>query len=492
MWTHAEGHDMDTTISRGTFLKGVGLTAGAGALLASTRGASAQEGDVAYDADVIVVGTGFAGLSAALEAAEAGAKVLLVDKCEDGLAGGNSIVSEGGFGTPVDDTQESVDAYLEASLEMGQGQGDVDLLRVVAEQSCENLEWFKDHGCTFKFDYKFPAYPAVTHLLDSTYDTVQILLDAIGERGGTVAYETRLLNFHFDPATGRVNGVEVLDKDGIHCLYAKAVIVCTGGYAGGKQYLEQFVGPNGDLTVNRGRSHLTGDAIAPVLAAGGHLVNAYGPNSIHLACVLPENPGMEPATLVMSGIAVNSEGKRFVDEGPSYQAIGKATSAQPGTSAYGVWDEELMADMQEQCDKFEQGGGLVVYKADTAEELAEQMGIPADALSATIAEFNDHVGEDGATTGLEFNKSVCAKKLVAPLYGTNRLTCGCAVTFGGVGIDVRGQVTRADGSVIGGLYAAGELTGGFFNYDYIGGSSIARCVAFGRLAARSALEDMPA
>lgn len=457
----------------------LGLACTASSALATE---SSPQDAAAYDA--IVVGTGFAGLSAALEAQELGANVLLIDKCAEGGAGGNSLVSGGGMAVPSDSSPEAVEAFLASSVEMSLNQADEALLRAMAQGALDAKAWMEGHGCEFRLEVPM-AYNCNTCLLTSAADGVTALLEAYESQGGEVRYDTRLLDFLVDEM-GKVSGVKVLTPEGIQAIASRAVIVCTGGYASNKQFLEQYVDEDADQGICRGRPYITGDAVQPILTLGGQLVNARGLASVHVSCVYPGNPALQPSGIVMAGIAVNKDGKRYVDEGPSYQMVGKTTMKQPGSRAYAVWDRELMENIADSCATFE-GFGLTVYSDDTIEGLAEQMGLPADALAATVEEFNAHVNEDGATSGLEVDKSVNAKALAAPFYGAAGFRCGYTLSFGGVRIDDRAQVLRADGAPIGGLYAAGEVTGGFFHNDYIGGSSIARCVTFGRIAAREAV-----
>lgn len=304
-------------------------------------------------------------------------------------------------------------------------------------------------------------------------------------------------------ADGRVTGVEVTDDDGTTVLPAAAVVIASGGFEGSTEHLTAELG--GDSTTLRhiapGVAFNQGEGIRMALEAGGARAGQW--NSFHAEPVDPRSD--EPEALVMVfpyGILVNIAGRRFLDEGrgtvdETYEATARAVWRQPGSTAWFITDQHFTE--VEARDR-----GILTTKkpvtADTVEELAAALELPADALAQTIAGYNDSVvgGDfdwrtpDGLRTeGLRPPKSNWAVALTRAPFIAYPVACAIVFTFGGVDVDERGRVVRESGEPVPGLYAAGECTG-LYHSKYPGGTSVLRGMVFGRIAGQDAARSLSA
>jgi tricarballylate dehydrogenase len=198
------------------------------------------------------------------------------------------------------------------------------------------------------------------------------------------------------------------------------------------------------------------------------------------------------------GIMVNADGQRFVDEGAdfrnyTYAKYGKVILEQPGQFAWQVFDSKVISMLRDEYRIRE----VTKASADTLEELSRKLDdVDPQAFLRTVEEYNAAVQTDvpfnpavkdgRGTTGLRIPKSNWANRLDEPPYEAYAITCGVTFTFGGLRIDEGGQVLDADGGTIPGLYAAGELVGGLFYFNYPGGTGLVSGAVFGKIAGASA------
>lgn len=499
-----------TAYSRRDFFKGASVAslgvAGAVALAGcapngggsarSASGGSAAGGssglETLYDVDILIVGGGQAGLCAGIHAKELGVEsVLVIDKASgDGMDwGGSSYICGGSLLIPRSDSTEDAQAYSQAMYEKGQEKPNMELLEVLGGKAWDAYQWMMDHGVQYDEPTSvFPAYPAVLTAVSDMPTTMATLRDAYESAGGQLEFGVKAEKINVDGAG--VCGVRAKDKSGYFDIRAKKTILCTGGYAANKQFLEDHVGENGDEIMCRARESATGDGIAMAQAVGGYTVNSCGLRSIHLSAVDPVAVQKgQPGNEIPYFLAINSEGKRFVDEAQGSVRHGQAVFAQSVQRDGLIADSKVLDSIQGTLDKLH-GQGVETWQTDTLEEMAEIFGCPADALKATVEEFNAHVvGE--ATEGLSPDKTAKAQTVdTPPFYGIYPLVPGTSLTYGGIATSTDAEVLEPDGSAIPNLYAAGEGVGGFFYDDYFGGSMLMRCVVYGRIAVDAAAASM--
>ncbi|MFD2415899.1 FAD-dependent tricarballylate dehydrogenase TcuA [Amycolatopsis pigmentata] len=485
-------------------------------------------------ADVIVVGGGNAALCAALSAAQDGARVIVLERAPEKQRGGNSVFTDGLMRVVYDGAEDiralapdltdeemaisDFGAYTESDFfdDMGritQYRTDPDLCEILVKQSKQTLLWMREQGVRFmpnfgrqayKVDGRFTFWGGATiavaaggpGLVDSLYK-------AAHRRGVEVVYEAWVRDLIHDD--DGVHGVLVKVDGATREYRAGSVVLACGGFEANAEMRTRYLGPGWDLAKVRGSRYNTGDGLEMALRAGaqpfGHWSGCHA--------VAWERNASDFGDLVLTpqfqrhnypfAVVVNSEGRRFIDEGAdfrnyTYAKYGRAVLDQPGQVAWQIFDsktEHLMRDEYRTRH-------VTKVKANTLEELAAKLGDELDGaqLLRTIAEFNAAVRDevpfnpnvkDGRSAdGLPVARSNWAVKLDTPPYTAYEVTCGITFTFGGVKIDNHGQVVDVNGNTIPGLFAAGEMVGGIFYHNYPGASGLTSGAVFGRLAGASA------
>ena len=486
-----KNREKSTSVSRRNVLVGLGLgAAGISAITPAEAGllpAGRQE-----TFDVVVIGMGLSGSSASLQAKLDGANVMTLEKTPENRAGGNSRVSAGLIAIPTTDTPEAKAHYLEDFIKKSEGRGNIEIYKVLAERSFESAEWLKSHGAPLLAAAPFPPFRLnVVTGSPGAYVGMPNVLGALRKKylelGGKVAYDTKAKQLIMDDK-GKVVGVRAVGPQGVVDYMAKAVVIAAGGYAANKGMLQQNVDPNAGGMMVRGRTWATGDGHMLAQEAGAGLINMTGLASLHIAGVNPKEPAAgNPFHAVPFCLAVNLDGKRYVDESLGYVANGKAIMQQPKQTGALIFDEAMkeIAGVKTSAGIFERLK-LPLVEGNTLEELAGKLGMPPAALVATVKAFNDQV-KDGKALGASPPKAMLAHKLEKPkFYAFFPLVPGITLSFGGIMIDTTGRVLEPDGRVIPGLYASGEGAGGLYVEDYVGGGSLANCLVMGRVAGASA------
>ncbi|HVV19570.1 MAG TPA: FAD-dependent tricarballylate dehydrogenase TcuA [Pseudonocardiaceae bacterium] len=484
--------------------------------------------------DVIVVGGGNAALCAALSAVANGARVLVLERAPEKERGGNSVFTDGlmrvvydgpddirAIAPDVTDEEMAITdfgTYTESDFfdDMGritQYRTDPDLCEILVKRSKETLLWMRDQGVRFLPNYGRQAYKvdgrftfwggATIAVAAGGPGLVDSLYQAAEKRGVDVVYGAWVRDLIRDD--DGVHGV-VVKIDGTTREYrAGAVVLACGGFEANAEMRTRYLGPGWDLAKVRGSRYNTGDGLEMALRAGaqpyGHWSGCHS--------VAWERNASDFGDLVMTpqfqrhnypfAVVVNSEGRRFIDEGAdfrnyTYAKYGRAVLDQPGQVAWQIFDsktEHLMRD--EYRTRY-----VTKVRADTLEALAAKLADELDApqLLRTIADFNAAVRDDvpfnpnvkdgRSADGLPVPRSNWAVKLDTPPYTAYAVTCGVTFTFGGVKIDNHGQVQDTSGDTIPGLFAAGEMVGGIFYHNYPGASGLTSGAVFGRLAGDSA------
>jgi tricarballylate dehydrogenase len=479
--------------------------------------------------DVIVVGSGNAGLCAALAARQAGATVELLERGPAEWLGGNTYFTAGAIRTTHDgladvaqlvgETDEGrigrteldpydAHAYAEDMRRTTMGRCDPVLTRVLIEDVADTVRWMRDAGVRFRLLYERQAYEVqgrwrfwgglALGAVEAGKGLVAQLHAAAVEAGVVMRFDTCVDRFLLD-AGGRARGV----ASGAEEHQAGAVVLASGGFQADPLLRARFLGPNWDLAKVRGTPYNTGAALRAALAAGAQPTGHWtGCHSVAWDAGAPDygNRDLTHRYTKQSyplGIVVNAEGHRFVDEGAdlrnyTYARYGAEILRQPGALAFQVFDAKtapLLGDSEYDAP------GVSRFEGGTIENLAAMAGLPAAALRATVRGYNASAGrtafdpslKDGlATTGLTPPKSNWAQRIDTPPYLAFAVTCGITFTFGGLRIDRDGGVLGRGSSPIGGLYAAGETVGGLFYFNYPGGTGLAAGAVFGRRAGRHA------
>jgi tricarballylate dehydrogenase len=483
--------------------------------------------------DVIVVGGGNAALCAALAAQETGARVLVLEAAPHEERGGNSRFTAGGMRVAyhgVDDLLELVPDLTEeerANTDFGtytQDQFYDDLCRVtqyhtnpqmaeaLVSRSLETTLWMRNRGVrfapiygrqAFKVEGRFKFWGGLTveawgggpGLINSLY-TIAL------HNGVDVSYQSRALEL-IDDDNG-VRGVLARTQGRRQSFGAKAVVLASGGFEANAEWRTRYLGPGWDLAKVRGTRFNTGDGIRMALEIGAMPYgNWSGCHAVGWDRNAPEfgdlsvGDGFQKHSYPF-GIMVNARGRRFVDEGAdfrnyTYAKYGRAILEQPGQFAWQIFDRKVAHLLRDEY----RIKRVTKVTAETLEELSGKLedvdpqGFLEEAQAynsavQTSVPFNPNIKDGRCTSGLALNKSNWANSLDSPPFEAYAVTCGITFTFGGLKIDNKGSVINTDGLPIHGLYAAGELVGGLFYFNYPGGTGLTSGSVFGRLAGTSA------
>ena len=463
--------------------------------------------DVTIETEIVVIGAGGAGLAAAVQANQLGSKVLVLEKM--GKVGGNTILA-GGALNAVNDRSEQAIAYNDSvewhytqTLSGGDYQGDPLLVHTLVSNAWSGVQWLMDLGMEFQDETAglftvtgglWPrAHKPVEPLGTGFFTTYMNYIDS--HDNVDVMLNTRATEILVDE-NGKACGVVATGETGntVTVKASKGVVVATGGFAANVElrsaYNTQWA-DLGDSIKTTNHAGATGDGIKMMQKLGADFVQM---GNIQLL------PLGDPVTGSLSGniehdvetrIFINKEGNRFVNEGGRRDDMTNALFAQTDAYMWIVMDSDTYPTGDERNNFGETANQLVeagrAVKADTLEELAEKMNVPADALIAAVTEFNRHAeGGDLAGTPDEFGRTLYKTPIdTAPYYAAARVPT-VHHTMGGVRINVNAQVLDENGNVIPGLYAAGEVTGGIHGSNRLGGNALTDTVVFGRIAGESA------
>jgi tricarballylate dehydrogenase len=487
--------------------------------------------------DVIVVGGGNAAFCAAIAAQENGAKVLILERAPEPESGGNSRFTAGAFRFAyrgVDDLKAVMPDLSEEEIAVTdfgsytEGQffddmfrvtkyrADPDLVELLVGRSFETMQWLREIGVrfapiygrqAFKVDGRFKFWGGLTvesvgggpGLIDSQTRSARA-------RGVDILYETAAKSLIYDGE--RVAGVRARSASGPLDAMAPSVVLACGGFEANAEMRTRYLGPGWELAKVRGTRFNTGDGIRMALEIGASPAgNWSGCHAVGWDRNAPEfgdlsvGDGFQKHSYPF-GIMVNATGRRFVDEGAdfrnyTYAKYGRVILEQPEQFAWQVFDQKVLKLLRDEYRLRR----VTKVTGSTIEELAGKLeGVDAAAFLATIAEYNSSVRTDVAfnpnvkdgrgTRGLAVNKTNWANTIDTPPFEAYQVTCGITFTFGGLRIDTRGQVLDGDLNPIPGLFAAGELVGGLFYFNYPGGTGLMSGAVFGRIAGKSAADSL--
>ena len=479
-------------------------------------------------ADVIVVGGGNAGFTAAHAAAERGRSVILLEKGSEELSGGNSFytagatrITHGGLADLAgliehDDRHASTvvppysaQEYAADLAKVTEGRNDPELTEVLISESQSTLRWLNSLGLKYRLMYERQAYerPDGSYLFWGG-----LHVGNVGGGEGMMADHTRVARElgveirYASPATrlvldgGRVTGVVVAGPEGEYVLNAESVILTAGGFESDPALRREFLGEGWENAKVRGTPCNTGDMLLAALDIGAARGGDWNTcHSVQWDAFTENNESNRELTNRLTrqsyplGIIVNRDGERFLDEGAdfrnyTYAKYGKEILKQPGSVAWQLFDATLRPMLR--AEEYDMPG-VSVETADTIAELAAKIGINPEALEKTVSGFNSSIDRsidfdpnvlDGRAAQTEPVKSNWAVPLETGPFYAYGVTCGITFTFGGVKGDTSGRVLDAEGNHIPGLFAAGEMLGGLFSTNYPGGSGLAAGCVFGRRA----------
>lgn len=455
----------------------------------------------AHDYDVIVIGAGGAGLSAAATASETGARVLIIESASQ--TGGSTALSGGVFyaaGTSLQreagiDDPGPADAYT-YYMTLNQYQVDAGLVRRICDESPEAFEWLRRIGTPFEIEDLYAAGVDKVprgHRADGGGAAIVAAIEgSMSGRGVDVALETRVDALLVED--GRVAGVSA-GRTPIRCT---AAIIATGGFGANSDKLARLY-PDAtrhrDLHWYIGSPHCQGDGLDLAEAAGAALAGLNRGLLLLTPGFAKDLESYLPGWLMLVG----GDGRRFIDETIEYSVLAGALDRQPDAQCWAVFDEAsrrassagtYRAAPNWSADRlagFAEAG--LLWRADTLAELAAAIGIPAAALETSAARYTSFAV---ANRDEDFFKpSDMLRPVTEPPFYAARVRAAIICWTGtGLAIDREAHVLDRAGRPIPGLYAAGETTGGMFGACYAsGGASIANAIVFGRIAGRNAARE---
>ncbi|MCI5774258.1 MAG: flavocytochrome c [Erysipelotrichaceae bacterium] len=493
---------------------------------------TSEAGEETKDVDVVVVGAGGAGMSAAITAAQEGKSVIIVEKAD--IVGGNSSRATGGMNAAKTvyqdentfeeqsgvekmiatakesypeladltatvekqyaDYQANPEGYFDSTelfmldtLVGGKNLNDPELVKTLVDNSADAIDWLAGLEAPI-------ALNNVSSFGGASVKRIHRPVDAEGKVLSVGSYMVPLLEENCEKL-----GVEILKgttadaiimKDGVaagvsatsgntkYTINAKSVVLATGGFAGNLEMVVEYKADlDGFITTNA--ATITGDGIKMAEAVGAGLVDM---DQIQIHPTVHQ----ETSALITEGlrgdgaILVNQEGVRFCDEVGTRDAVSAAELAQTGGYAYLIVDQKMVDASSVIAGYIKKG--LTIGGGDV-KELAEAIGCDEATLTTTLETWNAAVA---AQNDAEFGRTSFAEALDTAPYYAIKIAPGVHHTMGGVMINTNAEVLTAEGEVIPGLYAAGEVTGGVHGANRLGGNAVADIVVFGRIAGSSA------
>ena len=442
-------------------------------------------GKLENDYDVVIIGSGGTGLSAAIQANELGMKVAVLEKEEE--LGGNTNRASSGMNAAETNVQlhhgviDNVADFYHETYKDGGRLNDKDMLGYFVYHTAPAIDWLADHdiklddititgGMSKKRTHRPASMAPIGGFL------VKSLLKVVAQEDIPVFNKTKVTELR-RADDGRVNGVKV-DADGItKIINAKAVILATGGFGASKEYIKRFR-PDLESYKTTNQPGATGDGLKLAENVGAELMQM---NLVQVhPTVQQDNPHVYLIGEAVRGegaILVNAEGKRFVNELNTRKIVSNAITALPEHSAYLILDQGIRDHVK--AIEFYDKVGLVVH-GETIEDLAKKINVDPSNLKQTVATCNQAVenhddAEFGRTTGMD-------RGITNPGFFAIHIAPAIHYTMGGIHITPKTQVLDGNGDIIKGLFAAGEVAGGLHGNNRVGGNSIAETIVFGRQA----------
>ena len=483
--------------------------------------------------DVIVVGCGNAALCAALSARETAQKVLVLERAPEDVSGGNSRFTAGLMRVAYDGVEDlkraipdltpeeiartdfgtySADQFLDDMARVTEYRCDPDLTEILVKRSLDTVEWMRKKGVrftaawgrqAFNINGRFKFWGGLTvEAVGGGPGLVESLVSIARKNGIEIWFNARAQGLLTDD--DGVKGVRVKRDGRTVEARAKAVVLAAGGFQADPEWRTRYLGPGWELAKVRGTMYNTGDGIRMGLEAGAAAAgNWSGCHAVAWERNAPEFGDLAVGDQFQKhsypwGVYINAEGRRFVDEGAdfrnyTYAKYGRVILGQPGQFAWQIFDAKVKPQLRDEY-KIKQvtkrtGNTLeelVAKLEDTNQAVALQELKEYNAAVQTDIPFNPNVKDGRCTKNLRINKSNWANTLDTPPFEAYAVTCGITFSFGGLKINTDAQVLSSDGLPIPGLFAAGELVGGIFWFNYPGGSGLTNGAVFGKIAGASA------
>lgn len=449
--------------------------------------------------DVVIVGAGGAGLSAAISAASKGAKVVLLEKMSS--IGGNTLISMGGINIPGNDAQiekdiqDSVELYKKDILLGGDNKNSLELLDIFVNEALPTYRWLKDEiKVSFKNELiHFGGHTVPRAAVFSGKYAIELIAKlrakavSLGVDIRTGVRSKELIT----AGDSRVIGVlATIEEKNVKFMGKKGVILTTGGFSGNIELRKKYNPSLDERYKTTNISGITGD---------GHLMcEKIGADFIQMEYI-QTFPISNPETGELShvggsrfdgAILVNKCGERFVEELERRDTVSEAILKQENGVGYLVWGQEIekitnyVSKNKEEVERLKNSNLIVV--SETLEDAAKFMGVDEEKLLSTIERYNDFVKNK---KDLDFNRRGSLVSISEGPYYIQKVAPAVHHTMGGVRINKENQVLNKNGEVIEGLFAAGEIVGGLHGTNRLGGNAITEIIVFGKRAGENIFKE---
>lgn len=450
--------------------------------------------DIEKTTEVVVVGAGGAGMTAAITIAQSRHDVILIEK--GATVGGNTNRATGGMNAAEthyqkeQNIEDTIEVYIQDTMEGGHNINNPDLVRTLAENSSSAIDWLDSIGATL---------PSIKFAGGATNMRSHRPVDAEGKVISVGSYLVEKFKAQLDASNieviysaevnelivkdGVVVGVKAQSDKGNITINADAVVVTTGGFGGNLELVAEYR-PDLKGYVSTCSPTVEGDAIAFMSGAGANFID-MDQIQIHPTVIQADGYLISESLRGDGAILVNGQGKRFINELLTRDVVSAGVIKEEGSFAWLIVDHAMFDDSKVVQGYVENG---YMVKGETIEELAKQMGVDAATLKETMTNWNGYVKNQ---TDPEFNREGLDQTQydlsTAPFYAA-KIAPGIHHTMGGVQINTNAEVLNAEGNTIAGLYAAGEVTGGVHGGNRLGGNAVTDIVVFGRIAGNSAID----
>lgn len=483
------------TVSSAAFLSAVSnAIEQAGADPADLAKKESTEGrETEITTDTVIVGAGGAGLSSAIQMAQDGRNVTVIEKA--GITGGNSSLASAGMNAAKSKLQkeegvnDTVDLFIEDTMKGGHDLNKKDLVEKLASESAEAVDWLEELGAPLK-QLKFAGGQSEMRTHAPINDEgksipvgnylVSKLTEKAKELGVSLVYDARVEKVLMED--GKAVGVEASYKDGEKLtVNAGAVIVASGGFGSNQDMVVKY---NKDLEgyVSTNAKSIEGDAVDFLEEVGANFID-MDQIQIHPTVVQKDGSLISEGLRGEGAILVNQDGKRFVDELETRDFVSKEILSQKDPSAWLIVDQAMLDQSSTIAKYYDKE---LLTKCDDYKALADLIGTDEKSIKETIENWTETVknneDKEFGRKGMDETRSDLS---VAPYYAV-QISPGIHHTMGGVEVNTNSEVLDKDGNVIPGLYAAGEVTGGIHGANRLGGNAVTDIVVFGRNAAKNA------
>ena len=457
-------------------------------LVATAVAAAFGMANAAEQADIVVIGAGGAGMAAAVQAHDNGVKkVVIIEKMP--MVGGNTIRATGGINAAETPQQakmgikDSIEQMYKDTMKGGHNLNNPELVKVLCNNANDAVQWLIKLGGNFN-DVGFMGGATNKRCHRPTGgaavgpEVVKTLYNAVQARKIDLRTDSHVVDLIVK--NGAVAGVKVKDEDGkVYAIDSKTVVNAAGGFAGNNAMVSKIIPRlKGFATTNHPGA--TGDGLLLAEKVKAAFVDM---DQIQTHPTVVEKTGVMVTEAVRGNgaVLINKEGKRFFDELNTRDAVSAAILKQTESHAYMFFDDDVRKSLKA-IEGYIKMPGMVI-QGKTLDEVAKNMGVPADALKATMAQYakDQAAGKDSCCGRTKMERPLNK----APYYAI-WITPAVHHTMGGIKINTKAEVIDVNGKVVPGFFAAGEVTGGVHGGNRLGGNAQADIIVFGRIAGNSA------